>query len=93
MPAWPLAGSWSTAGTRSRRVRPGIGLRVHRLDGRRLLHLFGDDRVSHIQVHGGHAYVYSDAAVRVVDPGSGHVARRLPAQSDLVELLDGACES
>ena len=71
---------------------PGIGLRVHGLAGRRLLHLFGDDPVSHVQVHGDQAYVYSAAAVRVVDPGSGHVARRLPAQPNLVQLLDGSCE-
>jgi hypothetical protein len=71
------------------RTGRGIGLRVHDLQGRPLLHLLGDEAVWHVEVWGGEAYVYSPAAVRVVDPRSGRVVRTLPSRGGYVELLGG----
>lgn len=69
----------------------GIGLRVHDLEGRPLLRLLGDQPISHVEVWDGEAYVYSPAAVRVVDPRSGRVVRTLPSRGGYVELLGGPC--
>jgi hypothetical protein len=75
------------------RTAEGIGLGVYSLQGRRLLHLFGTQQLSHLQAIGSDVAVASPGAVRVVDLGLGKVVRTLPSRHDHVELLDSPCQA
>lgn len=82
------AGDARLAGATLLTFGSGSALHGFGLDGSRRFRRFTDQRVSDVQIAGGHAYARLTTSVHVIDPATGETTAQVPPPSGRIELLE-----